>query len=70
VADLRIFGTVQAEDAMISIVLKVNGKALSSDSEPQQRDAPIVLSPAVPHPFYRISPRLLPATPRRAKLIS
>jgi hypothetical protein len=53
VADLRNFGTVQAQDAVISIVLKVSGKALSSDSEPQQGDTPIVLSPAVPHHFYR-----------------
>jgi hypothetical protein len=53
VADLRNFGNVQAEDAVISIVLKVDGKALSSESEPQQQEAPIVLSPAVPHPFYR-----------------
>jgi hypothetical protein len=52
-ADLRNFGTVQAEDALISIVLKVNGKALSNDSEPQQQDTAIVLSPAVPHDFYR-----------------
>jgi hypothetical protein len=44
---------VQAEDALIRIILKVNGKALSSDSEPQQQDTPIVLSPAVPHHFYR-----------------
>jgi hypothetical protein len=53
VADLRNFGTVQAEDAVISILLKVNGRALSGDSEPQHQDAPIVLSPAVPHRFYR-----------------
>ena len=44
---------MQAEDALISIVLKVNGKVLSSDSEPPQQDTPIVLSPAVPHDFYR-----------------
>jgi hypothetical protein len=31
VVDLRNFGTVQAEDAMISIVLKVNGRALSGE---------------------------------------
>jgi hypothetical protein len=53
VADLRNFGSVQAEDAVISIVLKLNGKALSGDSEPQQQEAPLVLSPAVPHRFYR-----------------
>lgn len=53
VAELKNFGTVQAQDAVISIVLTVNGKALSGDSEPQQQDAPVVLSPAVPHPFYR-----------------
>jgi hypothetical protein len=46
--------TSRAEDAVISIVLKVNGRAaLSGEYEPQQQDAPIVLSPAVPHPFYR-----------------
>jgi hypothetical protein len=53
VADLRNFGSVQAEDAVVSIVLKVNGKTLSSDSEPQQQETPIVFSPAVPHRFYR-----------------
>ena len=53
VAELRNFGSVQAQDALISIVLTANGKALSGDSEPQQQEAPIVLSPAVPHPFYR-----------------
>jgi hypothetical protein len=53
VADLRNFGSVQAENAVISILLKVNGKALSSDSEPQQQKTPIVFSPAVPHRFYR-----------------
>jgi hypothetical protein len=53
VVDLRNFGSVQAEDAMISILLKVSGKALSGESEPQQQDAPLVLSPAVPHLFYR-----------------
>jgi hypothetical protein len=53
VADLRNFGTVQAEDAVIGILLKVNGKALSNESEPQQQEDPIVLSPAVPHRFYR-----------------
>src|SRR5216683_8252030 len=37
VAELRNFGTVQAQDAVISIVLTVNGKALSGDSEPQQQ---------------------------------
>src|SRR5262249_15631829 len=39
VAELRNFGTVQAQDAVISIVLTVNGKALSGDSEPQQQEA-------------------------------
>jgi hypothetical protein len=54
VVDLGKCGNEQAEDAVISIVLKVNGRvALSSEYEPQQQDAPIVLSPAVPHPFYR-----------------
>jgi hypothetical protein len=51
--DLRNFGLVQAEDAVIRIVLRVNGKDLSSDSEPQQEEAPVVFSPAVPHRFYR-----------------
>jgi hypothetical protein len=53
VADVRNFGTVHAEDAVISIALDVNGKALSGDSEPQRQEAPIVLSPAVPHHLYR-----------------
>jgi len=53
VAELRNFGSVQAEHAVISIVLIVNGKALSLDSEPQRQEAPVVLSPAVPHRFYR-----------------
>ena len=52
VADVRNFGTVQAEDAIISIVVKVNEKPLSGDSEPHPQDAPIVLSLAVPHRFY------------------
>jgi len=53
VAELRNFGSVQAEHAVISIVLLVNGKALPFDSEPQRQQAPVVLSPAVPHRFYR-----------------
>ena len=53
VAELRNFGSVQAERTMISIVLIVNGKALPLDSEPQREQAPVVLSPAVPHRFYR-----------------
>jgi hypothetical protein len=53
VADLGNFGSVQAENAVISIVLKGNGKALPNDSEPQQQGTPIVFSPAVPHRFYR-----------------
>jgi hypothetical protein len=53
VVDMRDFGSVQAEDATISIELKVGGKALSSNSESQLQNAPIVLSPAVPHRFYR-----------------
>jgi hypothetical protein len=32
---MRNFGSVQAEDAVITIVLRMNGQALSSDSEPQ-----------------------------------
>lgn len=51
--ELRNFGSVQAEDAVIRIVLRVNGKALASDSEPQQEETPVVFSPAVPHRFYR-----------------
>jgi hypothetical protein len=51
--ELRNFGSVQAEHAVISIVLIVDGKALPLDSEPQRQQAPIVLSPAVPHRFYR-----------------
>src|SRR5262249_27090497 len=38
--------------ARFSILLEVDGKALSG-SEPQQQQAPIVFSPAVPHHFYR-----------------
>jgi hypothetical protein len=63
VVDVRNFGSVQAEDAMISIVLKVDGKALSGDSESQLQHASIVLSPAVPHRFYR---HLRPDTYREA----
>ena len=53
VVELRNFGSVQAEHAVISIVLMVNGKALPLDSEPQRQQATVVLSPAVPHRFYR-----------------
>jgi hypothetical protein len=53
VVDLGNFGSVQAEDATISIVLEIAGKALSGDSESQLQNAPIVLSLAVPHRFYR-----------------
>jgi hypothetical protein len=53
VAELRNFGSVQAEHAVIGIVLIVNGKALPLDSEPQRQQAPVVLSPGVPHRFYR-----------------
>ena len=52
-ADLRNFGSIQAEDAVIDIVLRVNGRALSLDFEPQRQEAPVVLSPSVPHHFYR-----------------
>lgn len=38
---------------MISIVLIRDGKALPGDSEPQRQQAPVVLSPGVPHRFYR-----------------
>ena len=51
--DLRNFGSVQAEHAVIGVLLRVNGKALPLDSEPQRQQAPVVLSPAVPHRFYR-----------------
>jgi hypothetical protein len=53
VVELKNFGSVQAEYAVISIVLIVDGKALPLDSEPQRQQAPVVLSPAVPHRFYR-----------------
>jgi hypothetical protein len=53
VEDLRNFGTVQAEQTRVSIVLRVDGDALSGDSEPQQHEAPLVFSPGVPHRFYR-----------------
>ena len=53
VVELRNFGSVQAEHAMISVVLIVNGKALPLDSEPQRQQSPVVLSPGVPHRFYR-----------------
>jgi hypothetical protein len=52
VADLRNFGSVQAEHTLISIVLTVDGKALAFASDPQQQ-VPVVLSPAVPHRFCR-----------------
>jgi hypothetical protein len=52
VADLRNFGSVQADHSFIGIELRVDGKALAFTSEPQQQ-APVVLSPAVPHRFYR-----------------
>lgn len=51
--DLRNFGTVQAEDTVVSVVLKINGKVLPRDSEPQQPGAPVVFSPGVPHRFFR-----------------
>jgi hypothetical protein len=53
VVELRNFGSVQAEHAMISVVLIVNGKALPLDSEPQRQQSLVVLSPGVPHRFYR-----------------
>ncbi len=53
VADLRNFGTVQAENALISIRLRVDGTPVPGGSEPQQQLDPVVLSPSVPHPFYR-----------------
>jgi hypothetical protein len=51
--DLRNFGTVQAEDTVVSIVVRINGKVLLRDSEPQQPGAPVVFSPGVPHRFFR-----------------
>jgi hypothetical protein len=53
VEELRNFGTVQAEQTRVSIVLRVDGDALSGDSEPQQQEDPLVFSPGVPHRFYR-----------------
>jgi hypothetical protein len=53
VEDLRNFGTVQAEQTQVSLVLRVNGDTLSGDSEHQQHEAPLVFSPGVPHRFYR-----------------
>jgi hypothetical protein len=52
VVDLRNFGSVQAEHTLISIVLRIDGKTLAFTSEPPQQ-ATVVLSPAVPHRFYR-----------------
>lgn len=51
--DLRNFGTVQAEDTVVNVVLRINGKVLPRDSEPQQPGAPVVFSPGVPHRFFR-----------------
>ena len=51
--DLRNFGTVQAEHTIISMVVLINGKPLSSDLEAQQQKSPVVFSPGVPHRFYR-----------------
>jgi hypothetical protein len=42
VVDVRNFGSVQAEEATISIVVQVNGRTLRGDSEPQQQEAPVV----------------------------
>lgn len=53
VEDLRNFGTVQAEQTRVSVVLRVNGDALSGDSEHQQHEGALVFSPGVPHRFYR-----------------
>src|SRR5712692_7754796 len=41
VEDLRNFGTVQAEQTRVSIVLRVNEDALSGDSEPQHQKVPL-----------------------------
>ena len=51
--DLRNFGTVQAEDTVVSVVVRINGKVLVHDSESQQPGAPVVFSPGVPHRFFR-----------------
>jgi hypothetical protein len=67
--DLRNFGSVQAEHAEISIVLRVNGKALSLDSEPQRQDSPVILSPGVPHRFYRHLSQDTTATPCRERRV-
>ncbi len=53
VEELRNFGTVQAEQIRVSIALRVDGDALSGDSEPQRQVDPLVFSPGVPHRFYR-----------------
>jgi hypothetical protein len=53
VEELKNFGTVQAEQTRIRIVLHVDGDALSGVSEPQQQEALLVFSPGVPHRFYR-----------------
>jgi hypothetical protein len=53
VEELRNFGTVQAEQTRVSIVLRVDGDALSGDSETQKQEDPLVFSPGVPHRFYR-----------------
>ena len=53
VVELRNFGSVQAEHALISIALMVNGKVLPINSDSQRPQAPVVLSPAVSHRFYR-----------------
>ena len=45
VVELRKFGSVQAEHALISVVLIVKGRALPLDSEPQRQQSPAVLSP-------------------------
>jgi hypothetical protein len=43
VEELRNFGTVQAEQTRVSIVLRLDGDALSRDSESQQQGDPLVL---------------------------
>lgn len=58
-ADLRNFGSVQAENATISIGLSADGKALADNSGSLPEWASVVLSPSVPHSFYRhITPEI------------
>ena len=44
---------MQAEDTVVQVVIRINGKVLPRDSEPQQPGASVVFSPGVPHRFFR-----------------